>query len=244
MKLSVIIPVYNEKLLIREIISRCLEAPLPEEFTDREIIVVDDGSSDGTTELLKKQKFGELVKIHHSYVNHGKGCALRVGFKICTGDVIIIQDGDLEYDPLINYRILLMPFTARKDCLVVFGSRFLTHWWPRGMRLPNLFANYVLTIITRFLYGYRISDEATCYKVFRREILKRFTFYSRGFEFCPEFTAKIIRSGIIIKEVPIQYNGRSQLTGKKIKVWDGFIALWILFKFRIKPNLRKNEFIG
>lgn len=238
MKLSIIIPVYNEKLLIREIITRCLEAALPEEFTDREIIIVDDGSSDGTTELLKKLQFSKLIKIHHSYINHGKGCALRVGFKISTGDVIITQDGDLEYDPVVNYKTLLAPFVANDDILVVYGSRFLTHWWPRGMKLPNLLANYILVLATRILYGYSISDEATCYKVFRKEILGKLAFHSRGFEFCPEFTSKVIRSGIRIKEVPIEYNGRSQLSGKKIKAKDGFIALWTLLKFRFKPDLR------
>ncbi len=237
MKLSIIIPVYNEKLLLREIITRCLTAPIPQGFNEREIIVVDDGSSDGTTELLKSLPFDAAVKVHHSHINHGKGCAVRVGFKISTGDVIIIQDGDMEYDPIVNYEGILVPFTKNKDIQVVYGSRFLDRPWPQGMKLSNLIANYILTWSTRVLYNCRITDEATGYKVFRKDVLDLFKINARGFEFCPEFTAKVLRAGLKIEEVPICYNARNQFNGKKIKARDGFIALWTLIKVRIQPTI-------
>ena len=195
MKLSVIIPVYTEKLLLMEIITKCLIAPLPLAFKEREIIIVDDGSTDGTTEFLRRQCFGPAVRIYHSNVNHGKGFSLGIGFKISSGDVIIIQDSDLEYDPVANYKAILAPFENSESTLVVYGSRFLNRWWPQGMRLSNLIANYILTLATRLLYNCRITDEATCYKVFRRGVLNNFTINSKGFEFCPEFTAKVVRSG-------------------------------------------------
>jgi len=238
MKLSIIIPVYNEKLLLREIITRCLNAPLPAAFQEREIVIVDDGSSDGTTEVLKNQSFPSEVKIHHSYINHGKGCAIRVGLKLSVGDVILIQDGDLEYDPMINYQALLEPFVRDENILVVYGSRFLERRWPQGMQLQNLIANYILTWTTRLLYGCPISDEATGYKVFRRNVLGHFSVHSRGFEFCPEFTTKAILAGIKIVEVPISYQGRNQLGGKKIKMKDGFIALGTLLRLRFAPGLK------
>jgi len=237
MKLSIIIPVYNEKLLLREIITRCLTAPLPKDFHEREIIVVDDGSSDGTTELLKSMPADPAIKIHHSHINHGKGCAVRVGFKISTGDIIIIQDGDMEYDPIVNYEGILVPFTESKDIQVVYGSRFLDCSWPQGMKLSNLIANYILTWSTRILYNCRITDEATGYKVFRKDVLGLFKINAREFEFCPEFTAKVLRAGLKIKEVPIRYNARNQFDGKKIKAKDGFIALWTLIKIRFQSRI-------
>ncbi|MBF0485468.1 MAG: glycosyltransferase family 2 protein [Candidatus Omnitrophica bacterium] len=235
MKLSIIIPVYNEKLLLGEIITRCRRAVLPPAFSEREIVVVDDGSSDGTTELLKSLGDIPELKVHHSYVNHGKGCAVRVGLKLCTGDVVIIQDGDLEYDPMVNYPILLASFVNNPTTRVVFGSRFLKTRWPEGMHFFNLVANYILTWTVRLLYGSPITDEATGYKVFRPEVLKQFSLHSRGFEFCPEFTAKVLRAGIPIIEVEIQYHGRRTFEGKKIKLQDGFIALATLIKWRFRP---------
>ena len=235
MKLSIIIPVYNENILIREIINRCLEAKIPDEFTSREIIVVDDGSTDGTTELLKPFKNNQSVILHHSYINHGKGCALRVGFQISSGDVLLVQDGDLEYEPNHNFHNLLLPFVDNPEIDVVYGSRFLNTRWPDGMKFPNLVANYLFSWIVLLLYRYKLSDEATCYKVFRKRVLEYFPLISKKFEFCPEFTAKIIKSKLKIVEVPIIYHGRDHFEGKKIKAIDGIICIWTLIINFFKP---------
>ena len=230
---SIVIPVYNEKQLIREIVSRALEAPLPESW-QREIVIVDDGSDDGTTQLLAHAPFPENVRVFSSLVNHGKGSALRAGFKLATGDVILIQDGDLEYDPIENYARLLEPF-ADPAVEVVYGSRFLERWYPQDMALANWSANWLLTGLARLLFGARITDEATAYKVFRRELLNGLPLECRRFEFCPEFLAKISKRGVRITEVPVSYRGRNRLQGKKIGVWDGIQAVYTLLKWRLLP---------
>ncbi len=233
MKVSIIIPVYNEALAIREILTRVIKAPLPINF-EKEIIIVDDGSTDTTMQLVEEvmkdhPEYKDIVKTHHSLINHGKGAALRAGFKIAKGEIILIQDGDLEYNPK-NYVDLLAPF-ENDSAEVVYGSRFM-NGTPKDMRLLNLIANYILTIATRVLYGQKITDEATGFKVFKRELLDRIDLKCRGFEFCPEFTAEIFKKKVRFKEVAIEYNARGILEGKKIKARDGFIAFWILIKKR------------
>jgi glycosyltransferase involved in cell wall biosynthesis len=230
MKVSVIIPVYNEKELIGEIVRRVLEAPVPGEF-EKEVVIVDDGSDDGTTHLLEKAHFPPQVRIFNTLINHGKGAALRAGFKIATGDVILIQDGDLEYDPIPNYPVLLAPFRDPR-VEIVYGSRFLARAHPEDMAWRNFVANKILTWTVRLLYGSRITDEATAYKVFRREVLDRVELDCTGFEFCPEFTAKVLRRGYRIHEVPVTYKGRNQMQGKKIRVRDGLVAMLTLLRYR------------
>jgi glycosyltransferase involved in cell wall biosynthesis len=230
MKVSVIIPVYNEKELIGEIVRRVLAAPLPGGF-EREVVIVDDGSDDGTTHLLEKAEFAPEVRVFNSIINHGKGAALRAGFKIATGDVLLIQDGDLEYDPIANHPLLLRPFVD-PAVEIVYGSRFLARRHPEDMALRNFVANKILTWTTRLLYGSRLSDEATAYKVFRRSVLERVELDCTGFEFCPEFTAKALRQGYRIHEVPVSYKGRNQMQGKKIRFRDGLVAIWTLLKYR------------
>ena len=241
-KLSIIIPVYNEALAISEVLRRVCKAPLPEGF-ESEVVVVDDGSTDRTIEALRDfleehPEYAARVKHHESMINHGKGAALRAGFRIATGDILLVQDGDLEYSPR-DYPRLLEPFRD-PDVHVVYGSRF-TRGAPRGMKLANLLANRLLSTATTLLYGQRITDEATGYKVFRRAVLDRFSLHCRRFEFCPEFTGRALRAGYRIHEVPIDYDPRGILEGKKVRAWDGFVAIWWLVKIRLEPRRSATE---
>jgi dolichol-phosphate mannosyltransferase len=233
-KLSVIIPVYNEALAVKELLGRVFKAPLPSGVS-REVIVVDDGSTDITVGLIHEYmtehpEHAQVLRVHTNIVNHGKGAALRAGFKLATGDILLVQDGDLEYSPN-DYTKLISPFLQNPDVHVVYGSRFASGY-PKGMRLRNLVANIILATTTNILYRQALKDEATGYKVFRNSVLKKFNLSCRGFEFCPEFTGKVLRVGFRIYEIPISYNPRGILEGKKIKARDGFIAMWWLFKTR------------
>jgi dolichol-phosphate mannosyltransferase len=231
-KVSIVVPVYNEALAIREVLRRVCRAPLVDD-AEKEVVIIDDGSVDSTleqiTNFLIEDPGAAMCRLHVGAVTNGKGAALRAGFSVATGDVLIVQDGDLEYSP-DDYPILLAPF-ADAHTHVVYGSRF-ADGRPRGMRLPNWVANRMLSFATRILFGYPISDEATGYKVFRREVLDRVALTCHGFEFCPEFTAKVLLAGFDIVEVPISYNPRGILDGKKIHARDGVIALWWLIKIR------------
>jgi glycosyltransferase involved in cell wall biosynthesis len=224
MKLSVIIPVYNEVGSIREIIRRVRATGLADE-----IIVVDDGSSDGTRELLQQLAGQENLQVIFHPVNQGKGSAIRSGLAAVSGDVILIQDADLEYDPR-DYPTLLRPI-QEGIADVVYGSRFLG-----GPRRPILFwnmvANRILTFLTNILYNNILSDMETGYKVFRRSVLDGVTLRARRFEFEPEFTAKMLKRHVRIFEVPITFNPRDYSAGKKIKAKDAFQALWALLKYR------------
>ena len=221
MKLTVLIPAYNELNTIEKTIDRVRKSPV-----DKEIIVVDDYSTDGTRELLARISDISLV-LHDE--NMGKGMAIRTGLKQATGDVVIIQDADLEYDPE-DFPALIEPI-ARGEADVVYGSRFLCG--RPNMRLPNYIANRVLAATASILFGTRITDEATCYKAFRTELIKGIPLTCRLFEFCPEVTAKLLRNGKRIKEVPIRYEARTVAEGKKIGWWDGVVALWTLVKYRL-----------
>jgi glycosyltransferase involved in cell wall biosynthesis len=239
LKVSVIIPVYNERALILEIIRRALAAPLPGGFS-REVVVVDDGSDDGTAQLVRSAPLPAEVILHSCAQNRGKGAAVRAGLQIATGEIFLIQDGDLEYDPVENYFNLIEPFLD-SSTQIVYGSRFIRTHFPEGMATPNWIANKVLTHTTRALFSCSITDEATGYKVFRREVIASFDLTSDGFEFCPEFTAKSLRSGYSITEVPINYRGRNLLQGKKIRAHHAITALATLIRLRIQPPRRKGR---
>jgi len=224
MKISVIIPVYNEIHTIREILSRVHRMKLADE-----IIIVDDGSSDGTRELLKEYFNQEPYHVIFHKRNLGKGAAVNTGIKAAQGDVIIIQDADLEYDPR-EYPNLLRPIEEGLAD-VVYGSRFLG-----GARRPILFwnmvANKILTLVTNVLYNNILTDMETGYKVFRKEIVQDMTIHAKRFDFEPEFTAKVLKKKVKIFEVPISFNPRDYSEGKKIRMRDAFEAMWTLFKYR------------
>lgn len=230
LKISIIIPVYNEFPTFRKVLERVFKAPLPEGCT-KEVIVVDDGSTDGTTQALREQSRAGLVVAHHSAVNQGKGAALRTGISLASGGIILIQDGDLEYDPS-DYAVMVLPI-LRGEADVVYGSRF--RGAPHGMAWPNRVANRILTAAANLLYGQRLTDEATAYKAFRAALLKQLPLQCVRFEFCPEVTAKLSRLGHKISEVPISYNARGIADGKKIRATDGLEALWTLLRYRIAP---------
>lgn len=224
MNLSIIMPVFNEVKTIREIVKRVQNVGLT-----HEIIIVDDGSVDGTREILKElEKMPDVRVILHEH-NQGKGAAVVTGMKAAVGDVMLIQDADLEYDPR-DYPALLKPL--EEDIAdVVFGSRFLG-----GPRRPimfwNMVANKILTLVTNILYNNILSDMETGYKCFRREVIEGMTIKAKGFNFEPEFTAKLLKKKVRLYEVPISFNPRLYSEGKKIKAWDGVVALWTLIKYR------------
>lgn len=221
-KLSVVIPAYNEKDTIVEIIRRVKAVDV-----DKEIIVVDDFSTDGTREILKDlASRGEKVFFHEK--NMGKGAALRTGFKHATGDYIIVQDADLEYDP-DDYPRLLSPVLKGRAC-VVYGSRFTGE--HRDMFFHHWVGNKFLTLVTNILYNTTLSDMETCYKLFRADIIKGIDIKSDRFNFEPEITAKVLKKRVRIYEVPISYAGREFSEGKKITWTDGFSAIWALIKYR------------
>lgn len=224
MKLSVIIPVYNEVESIHEILKRVQATKLA-----KEIVVVDDGSQDGTREVLKKLdgKGGLCVVLHEQ--NQGKGAAVRSGMNAAHGDIILIQDADLEYDPR-DYPRLLQPI-QEGIADVVYGSRFLggprraTMYW-------HMVANKILTFMTNILYDTILTDMETGYKVFRRGVIDGMVIHANGFDFEPEFTAKVLKRRHRIYEVPITFNPRDYTEGKKIKLQDAFEAVWTLLKYR------------
>lgn len=224
MDVTVIIPAYNEVKTIREIIRRVENTGLA-----REILVVDDGSTDGTREVLNDLTGQGAVRAIFHEKNAGKGAAVRTGIQNAKGDIIIIQDADLEYDP-DEYPNLLKPI-EKGIADVVYGSRFLGAA-RRPILFWNMLANKILTLVTNILYNNILSDMETGYKVFKRELVKDIPLHARRFEFEPEFTAKILKRKIRIFEVPIAFNPRDYNEGKKIKAWDAFVALWTLIKYR------------
>jgi glycosyltransferase involved in cell wall biosynthesis len=241
-RLSVIIPVYNERTTLEEIILRVravdfariaelANATVNAADVERELVLVDDGSTDGTRQLLEQwrdQAPDDLRIVYHAQ-NSGKGAALRTGFQHATGDILIIQDADLEYDPR-DYVKLIEPI-LEGQASVVYGSRFLGG--PRSaMSLSHTLGNKMLTLLTNLLYGTVLSDMETCYKCFHRDVIDGMPLHSRRFEIEPELTAKILKRGYTIFEVPIRYNGRAFHEGKKISWRDGFSAVRTLVKYR------------
>lgn len=224
--LSVAVPAYNERETLRTILQAIRAVPLP-----LEILIVDDGSTDGTREILRDEIEGRYpdVRVFYHERNQGKGAAILTAIAHATGDFLIVQDADLEYDPSEYTR--LMPLLVDGTADVVYGSRFRGS--VQNMKFPNLVANKLLTWGTNILFpGAGVTDEATCYKVFRTSVLKSLPLRAKRFDFCPEVTAKVLKRGIRIHEVPIHYKARTVSEGKKIHWTDGLHAIWTLFKYR------------
>ncbi len=224
LKLSVVMPVYNEVKTVRDIIRRVLEVPVT-----GELVIVDDFSTDGTAELLRNIK-DERVRIYFHEKNMGKGAAVRTGLGKVSGDVVVIQDADLEYDPA-DYLELIKPIREGKAD-VVFGSRFKGE--HSGFSPLYKFGNKLLTVIANILFRSRLTDMETCYKMFRTSLLEGMVLKSDRFDFEPEITAKLIKKGARIAEVPVSYRSRGFEEGKKITWKDGFAAVWTLFRYRFR----------
>ena len=228
MNLSVIIPVYNEKQTVQDIIARVKKAPADL----KEIIVVDDGSTDGTREILENTyKEDSLVRVVLHPQNRGKGAALRTGFAQAQGDLVIVQDADLEYDPE-EYPVLIAPIEAGKAD-VVFGSRFMGAGAHRVVFFWHMVGNRFLTLLSNVLTNINLTDMETCYKMFRREVLQQLTLEEDRFGFEPEITAKVARLGCRIYEVGVSYAGRTYKEGKKINWKDGFRAIYAIIKYNL-----------
>ena len=221
---SLVIPIYNEVRLIDEVLERVRAQPFR-----KQLVLVDDCSNDGTTEILEREKAKpDTIVLRHDR-NRGKGAAIRTGLKSATGDIVLIQDADLEYRPE-EIPALLEPI-ARGETNVVYGSRFMGS--VKAMRLPNRVANLILAWLVTILYGRRITDEATAYKVFRGDLIRSIDLKCNRFEFCPEVTAKVLRRGERIIELPVTFEARTFEEGKKIG-WRDFVqAVWTLLKYRV-----------
>ena len=220
--LSVLIPAYNEAGTILTTLDRVLQVPMVSE-----VIIVDDGSSDGTGPLLDEISDPRVRVFHHAR-RSGKGSAIRTAISHVTGDLVVVQDADMEYFPEQLPR--LAEVILRGDAQVVYGSRFRGH--IAGMAIPNRIGNLLLTLATNILFFSHLSDEATCYKMFRTDLLRSIPLRCIRFEFCPEVTAKVLRRGIRIAEEPIDYQGRPHSAGKKIRWWDFVEALGTLIRYR------------
>lgn len=225
MKLSVVIPVYNEKNTIEKIVSLVKAV----KDIDKEIIIVDDASKDGTIEILKKMQVSQPdLKIAYKEVNKGKGDTLKVGFKMSTCDYVIVQDADLEYDPQDYHKLIRTLEEEGVD--VVYGSRFSGNY--EDMSNLHYFGNKLLTLVTNLFFGVMLTDMETCYKLMPGNFVRNLNIKSPRFDFEPEITAKILKAGLRIKEVPISYKGRGKSEGKKISWKDGFAAIFTLVRFR------------
>ncbi len=227
-KLSVVVPVFNERNTLVEILRRMRAVELPDGI-EREIIVVDDGSNDGTRDVLN-QLGDSTVRVVMHEANLGKGAAVRTGFAHATGDYVLVQDADLEYDPE-DWPKLLNP-VLRGRARVVYGSRFTGE--RRNMLLLHWMGNRFLSMTTNVLYNTTLSDMETCYKLFDRDLVDKMKLQSNRFDIEAEITAKVLKRGIRIYEVPISYSGREFDEGKKITWRDGFSALWTLVKYRFR----------
>jgi glycosyltransferase involved in cell wall biosynthesis len=221
--LSVVMPAYNEQTTIEEMVRRVVAVPLR-----TELIVVDDGSKDQTRDILTRLATELPIKVIFQPANAGKGAALRRGFEEVTGDLVVIQDADLEYSPEEFPDLIDLIVQGRAD--VVYGSRFLGR--HRVFMFTHYVGNRIVTFLTNVLYNTMLSDMETCYKVMRVEVLRSFRLESNGFGIEPELTAKIFKRGYRVYEVPITYDGRGYDEGKKITWRDGFVALWVLLKYR------------
>jgi len=226
MKLSLIMPVYNESATIREIVKKVMEVPL-----DIELIIVDDASTDDTDEILRREiktKYPDIILLAHP-ANKGKAAAIKTAIPYCTGEIITIQDGDLETEP--NDLIHLTEPIRRGEASVVYGSRYL------NIHEAHLYRSYqlggrILSWTVNLLYGQHITDEPACYKVFKADILRSINLHYERFEFCPEVTARVSKMGYKIKELPMNYYPRSFAEGKKLNWRDGLKAMWVLIRYR------------
>jgi glycosyltransferase involved in cell wall biosynthesis len=224
-KLSVVIPVYNEKATVRDVYERVKAVDI-----DKEIILVDDGSTDGTSDVLQSlSEEGALVLRHDR--NRGKGAALRTGFKQVTGDIVVIQDADLEYDPGLYPKLIKPILDGKAD--VVYGSRFVSGEYRRVLYFWHMVGNAILTVLSNMLTNLNLTDIETGHKAFRREVLEKIVIEEDGFGFEPEITAKISKMDLRIYEVGISYAGRTYAEGKKIGWKDGFVALKCIVKYNL-----------
>ncbi len=227
MKLTIVIPVYNELYTIEEIVKRVKASPVD----DKEIILIDDYSTDGTRDFLKEKLENQVSKIIYQYKNFGKGFALKTGFAQATGDIVLIQDADLEYDPN-EYPALIEPIVSGKAD-VVYGSRFMGGGPHRVVYFWHYVGNRFLTLMSNMFTNINLTDMETCYKVFRREIIQSIDIKENRFGFEPEITAKIARMRVRIYEMGISYYGRTYEEGKKIGWKDGAKAIWCIVKYNI-----------
>ena len=227
MKLSIIIPCYNEKKTIEKVVKNILS------FCDfsKEIIIVDDGSTDGSVEIIKKVE-NETKELKAIFLNNnfGKGHALKIGLKSCSGNIVVIQDADLEYSPK-DYNKLILPF-SEADADVVYGSRFLGSRYNRLHYFSHYIANKILTFICNLFTNLNMTDMQTGYKLFKRDVINTIDIKEKSFGVEPEITIKLAKKGYKFFEVPISYNGRSYADGKKIRAKDGIIALYCIFKYK------------
>ena len=231
MKVSIIIPVYNESKTIERIINKVLE----QKKIDKEIIVVDDGSTDGTKDIISQRLENKIDFLLVHKFNQGKGSAIHTGLKKVSGDIVLIQDADLEYDPS-DYQNLLQPIIEGNNS-VVYGSRVLgkKRYSFNGFTSTfRVFANHILTIASNIINSQKLTDAHTCYKVFKTDLITKIELNEKGFNFCPEITTKLSNNNVKIIEVPIKYIGREYNEGKKIKFKDGIEALITLIKYKIK----------
>jgi dolichol-phosphate mannosyltransferase len=232
MLLSILIPAYREQATIAEILRRVAAIDTTGEGFSKEVIVCDDGSDDDTFAIASAAAaIDPTIRVVRHEQNQGKGAAIRTALASARGDYVLIQDADLEYE-VSDYPALLRPTAAGAE--VVYGSRFLANPRPTGMATANYVANRILSTAANLLYGLSITDEATCFKLFRTDLLRSLDLECTGFEFCPEVTAKLGKRGIPIVEVPIAYTARALADGKKVRWTDGFEAMWVLVKHRVR----------
>lgn len=222
--LSIVVPCYNEKDNIKKIVKKILNSPVK----NKEIIIVDDYSSDGTRDILEKEIKPLVSKIVYQEQNQGKGATLKEGFKHVTGDFVIIQDADMEYEP--NDYVKVVEPLVNGECDVCYGSRFLNKK-AKGY-LANILANKFLTFLSNIFTGLHLTDMETCYKCFKREIIQSIDIEEKRFGFEPEITAKLAKKKVIIKEIPISYYPRTNMEGKKIGFKDGIRAIYCILKYR------------
>ena len=228
-KLSVVIPVYNERSTLHEIVERVQAVRI-----EKEILIVDDASTDGSAEIATEisRRHANVTALRHER-NEGKGRALRTGFEIATGDFVIVQDADLEYDPA-DYPKLLNPL-LQGNADAVYGSRFLTSSEHRVLYFRHYLGNRLLTLLSNLATDLNLTDMECCYKVFRRDLLESIVLEENRFGFEPEITSKIAKAGARVYEVGISYHGRTYEQGKKIRPRDGLLALWCIVKYFVKP---------
>ncbi len=226
MKLSVVIPIYNESATIEQLVSRVRAVPI-----DKELVIVDDGSTDGTADILRVLSADADVRVFRHEANQGKGAALRTGFKEAVGDIVIVQDADLEYDPREYPRLIQPILDGKAD--VVFGSRFVGSESHRVMYFWHYLGNRFLTLLSNCFTNLNLTDMEACYKVFRREVIQGIEIQESRFGFEPEITAKVAALGCPIYEVGISYSGRTYAEGKKIGWKDGVSALWCVIKYNL-----------